>query len=264
MLIFPMVVDLSHYDPADDYDKVKADGIAGVIFKATQGQSWTDDTYVDQRHAARAAGLKWGAYHFADGSSTDGQVKNFMRFCCPDPDELFCLDWEDNGGNRMSMSQAKDWITQVETQLGRPGECVIYSGNTAKELVNGNDPFFGERRLWLCQYTSGTPTWQESWEVYWLWQYTDGQNGVSPHSIEGVGHCDINSYDQDGGAEQLIAEWASGKAQPAPPPPPDPTPTQETVHIIVAAPKDVIVKVHQTVLGAPHTRSKPDRKNEAK
>jgi lysozyme len=263
MLIFPMVADLSHYDPADDYDAVKAAGYVGIIYKATQGQSWTDNTYVDQRHAARAAGLKWGAYHFADGSSTDGQVKNFMRFCCPDPDEIFVLDWEDNGGNRMSASQAKDWITQVETQLGRPGECVIYSGNTAKELINGNDPFFGERRLWLCQYTSSTVTWQESWKVYWLWQYTDGQNGMSPHSIDGIGHCDINSYDQDGGAEQLIAEWASGKAQPAPPPP-DPGPTQETVEVIVAAPQDVIVKVHQTVLGAQRVGRANRWKHEAK
>src|SRR5262245_54414168 len=116
------VVDLSHWDPADDYEAVRADGILGVIYKATEGQGYTDPTYVTQQHAAKAAGLLWGAYHFADASPVDGQVANFMRYACPDPDELFCLDWEDNpsGAGKMSAAQARDWIEQVESELGRP------------------------------------------------------------------------------------------------------------------------------------------------
>ena len=243
--INPLAVDLSHWDPADDYEAVAADGIEGVIFKATEGQSYTDPTYVSQQHAAKAAGLKWGSYHFADSSNTDGQVRNYLRFAAPDPDELFCLDWEDNGGNTMSASQAKDWITQVETALGRPGECVIYSGNTAKELIHGNDPFFGSRRLWLAQYSS-TPSWQQSWDTYWLWQYTDGQYGPQPHSIDGVGPCDINSY--AGTAEQLAAEWATGSAQPVPVPP-DPAPG-DTVTVLITAPPGVSVKVRVVAPGA--------------
>jgi lysozyme len=241
MQIFPMVVDLSHWDPASDYAAVKNDGIVGAIFKATEGVSYTDPTYVAQQAAAKAAGLKWGAYHFADSSSVDAQIKNFMNFASPDPDELFCLDWEDNGGDVMSAANAKTWITQVENQLGRPNQCVIYSGNTAKEKISGKDAFFGARRLWLCQYTSGTPTWQESWDNYWLWQFTDGQVGPQPHSVSGVGNCDINSYDQ-GPAEQLIAEWASGSAQPQPQPP---TPDQATVTVLISAPPSVTVKVRQ-------------------
>jgi len=246
MQIFPMVVDLSHWDPADDYNKVKSAGIVGVIFKATEGTSYTDDTYVSQQHAAKAAGLLWGAYHFADSSNVNAQIDNFMNFACPDPDELFCLDWEDNGGNVMSEADAKTWITEVENQLGRPGECVIYSGNTAKEKINGNDSFFGERRLWLCQYTTGTPTWQESWDNYWLWQFTDGQNGPSPHSISGIGNCDINSYDRDGGAEELAATWASGSSDGPTPPP---APTEEMVEVVIAAPPGIEVKVRQITSG---------------
>src|SRR4029077_18275672 len=113
-----LVVDLSHWDPADDYDKVKADGIVACIYKATQGQSNRDDTYVEQQQAAKAAGLCWGAYHFADGSNVDGQVANFMGYACPDPDELFALDWEDNGGNKMTASQVKEWVNKVEDALG--------------------------------------------------------------------------------------------------------------------------------------------------
>jgi lysozyme len=238
MKLYPMVVDLSHWDPASDYNAVKADGIYGVIYKATEGESYTDETYVGQQHAAKAAGLLWGAYHFADGSTVSKQIDNFLRFAAPDPDELFCLDWEDNSGNTMSKDNAKTWITEVETALNRPDECVIYSGNTAKEALGDTaDPFFGDRRLWLCHYTSGTPTWQKSWDNYWLWQFTDGQIGPKPHEIDGIGPCDINSFDRDGGAEELIRTWASGLPAPAPPTP------VERVSVLVAAPADVSLQI---------------------
>jgi len=265
MQVYPMVVDLSHWDPASNYNTVKSSGIAGVIYKATEGTSYTDDTYVGQQKAAKSVGLLWGAYHFADASNVNSQIDNFMRFACPDPDELFCLDWEDNGGNVMSAANAQTWITEVEKQLNRPGQCVIYSGNTAKEKISGKNSFFGSRRLWLCQYTTGTPTWQESWDNYWLWQFTDGQNGPSPHSISGIGHCDINSYDRDGGSQQLAKEWATGKAEPVPPP--QPSPETETVNILITAPPDIIIKVRQSSGSSPPRElsvQKLDRHKEAK
>ena len=118
--INPRVVDLSHWSPANDYNVVKDAGIVGVIYKATEGIGFTDRTYIQQQHAAKAAGLKWGAYHFANGSDVDRQVANFLRFAAPDPDELFCLDWEDNGGNTMSANGVKEWVSKVEAALGRP------------------------------------------------------------------------------------------------------------------------------------------------
>ena len=234
--INPLVVDLSHWDPADDYDAVREAGIVAVIYKATEGQSYTDPTYVAQQKAAKAAGLRWGSYHFADGSNTNGQVQNYMSFACPDPDELFVLDWEDNpGGSKMSVAQAKDWITQVENQLGRPGECVIYGGNTLKEMLNGEE-FFTSRRLWLCQYGS-EPVLPEGWEEYWLWQYTDGDYGPAPHAVDGIGPCDINSF--DGTAEELLAEWTPSAPHPGPKPEPE-----SYVTVSISAPPEISVNVN--------------------
>lgn len=234
--INPLVVDLSHWDPAEDYDAVRREGIVGVIYKATEGTSYTDPTYVAQQQAAKLVGLKWGAYHFATAANLSGQIDNFLSYASPDPDELFCLDWEDYGDNTMSLDAVKTWIKEVENALKRPGECVLYSGNTAKEaLENTEDSFLGERRLWLCQYGSN-PTWNSSWDSYWLWQYTDGMVGPEPHAVSGIGPCDINSY--DGPVEQLIEEWASGFVKPLPPA------QLATVHVIIAAPAGVPVKVH--------------------
>ena len=240
--IKPMVIDLSHWDPADSYDAVKEDGIYGCIYKATEGTGYTDPTYVSQQHAAKDAGLKWGAYHFADASNIDGQINNFLRFAAPDPDELFCLDWEDNGGDTMSLTNVKKWIEAVEKALGRPGQCVVYGGNTVKEHGNG-DPVLTSRRLWLCQYGS-SPSLPKGYDKYWLWQYTDGVYGPSPHSIDGVGPCDINSY--KGSSDQLIKEWATGKVEPTPAP--KPPPVESVVSVIIAAPEGMTVKVRQISL----------------
>src|SRR5215468_9112263 len=226
----PMVVDLSHYDPAHDYNAVKASGMVGVIYKATEGTSWTDNTYVSQQRAAKAAGLKWGAYHFGNSSDVDKQINNFLQFANLDPDGLFALDWEDNGANTMSVAQAKEWIGKIEQQLGRPGQCVIYSGNIAKDMLgNTKDAFLGARRLWLAQYGS-TPQVQASWHSFWLWQYTDGSAGPGPHTCNGCdpSGVDMNSY--DGTAERLAAEWATGGAVLPP------APSDVVVDVVITAP----------------------------
>ena len=200
--------------------------------------------------------MLWGAYHFAEATDVDAQVKNFMNFASPNPDELFSLDWEDYGSNTMSADQAKRWITQVENALDRPGQCLIYSGNTAKELIDGNDPFFGSRRLWLAQYST-TPQPQQSWVTYWLWQFTDGQVGPSPHTVDGVGPCDINSYAES--SDQLRAEWASGPSlaeprvsqQPQPRISPQPQPSGKGLVAVDIAASDG-VRVNVSINGLPY------------
>lgn len=213
-----LVVDLSHWDPAENYAQVKAAGVAGVIYKASQGTGYRDSTYGKQRAAALKAGLLWGAYHFGDSSDPKRQVDNFLSYAKIDDKTLFCLDWEDNPSSQMDSDGAASFIDFCEQKLGRPNECVVYSGNTAKEaLGNKADPFFGARRLWLAQY-GAKAVCQASWTSYWLWQYTDGVNGPEPHTVEGcsIDGVDCNHY--DGTTEQLCGEWASGVVTPPTPP----------------------------------------------
>lgn len=232
----PLVVDLSHWDPAKDYRAVKQSGIVGVIYKATEGTTYTDPTYVDQRNGAIAANLRWGAYHFILPGDIEAQAENFLCFANPGHLTLFCVDWEDKNGHRANATEVRKWIEYVEGKLGRPGECVIYSGNVAKEEIKGKDPFFGQRRLWLAQY-SNSATVQQSWASYWLWQFTDGDVGPEPHTIPGIGHCDISTF--AGTPMQLNDEWASGKRVPVP------APDQPTVTITIQAPAGVKVVVNQ-------------------
>ena len=63
------IVDLSHHNASVDFAALAGAGIAGVIHKATQGAGYVDPTYTARQAQARTVGLRWGAYHFGDGSA---------------------------------------------------------------------------------------------------------------------------------------------------------------------------------------------------
>jgi lysozyme len=237
--------DLSHYEWPADLNALVDAGCVGVIWKCSQGTGYQDPTYNAARAAAYAAGLLWGLYHFADSSDVDGQVNNFLSYGLPTSTDLISLDFEDNGSASMSLADAEAWIQKVEDNLGRPNECVLYSGNRIKETL-GNKPsaFWSARRLWLAQYTSSQPDVPAAWKSknYWIWQFTDGSNGPQPHSASGCGTCDMNAYDFS--EDQLKTEWASGIPQPSPPPP---APNQ-IVTVTIDAPSGISVNVIQNTL----------------
>jgi len=236
MNINRLVLDLSHHESVQSYSKVKADGIVGIIWKATQGQSFHDDEYFENRERAKAQGLIWGSYHFADGTNVSGQVQNYLNFAKIKPDELFCLDLEDYS-SQMSLDQARSFVTQIEGALSRPNECVIYSGNTLKEMLGDRkDPFWGARRLWLAQY-GNQPTVQKSWDTYWLWQYSDGEYGPEPHDVDGISDA-VDSNHFDGTPDQLKSQWSGSHV------PPEPEPELE-VKLLITAPPGVKVIVTQ-------------------
>jgi lysozyme len=201
------VVDLYQGDRVSSFSKAADFGIWGIIHKATTGATGRDGKYSDRRLAALDAGLLWGAYHWGTNANVSKQVDNFLKNAKPDDRTLMALDYEDA---RMSLSQAREFLTLVAEQLGR--KPVLYSGNLIKErLGNKSDAFFGSHRLWLAQY-GPNPKVQKSWKKYWLWQYTDRKTGLKPNEVPGLpgdskGNLDCDSY--EGTQTQLKAEWAS-------------------------------------------------------
>lgn len=220
MATYPVVVvDLSWHNEMepDGFKKLKDAGVVGVILKASEGTHYTDPTYRSRQDQARRAGLLVGAYHFANGADPIAQAKHFLRNAYWDNNTLLCLDWEDppprpgapaERSRVMSVEDAKKFCEYVYQVTGqRP---VIYSGNTAKRLLGNNkDPFFGQHRLWLASYTHEYDV-QNSWEDYWLWQFTGDNLGPNlPRTVPGVkgNGIDLNTGDPD----LIEATWTGGK-----------------------------------------------------
>lgn len=214
------VLDLSHWNTVTDWDAIEAAGIEGIIYKATQGTSYKDPTYLDSARAALNRGFLWGAYHFLTTTNVASQVDNFLSVVGVDNETLYALDWEteshdDGTQTTPSEAQAQEFVERLEQRIGA-NRCVVYSGNVAKEKIKGADPFWGARRLWLAHYSS-SPTCQASWPTYWLWQYSDSPStGPGPHGCPGVsGDVDVNSW--LGTDAELRAQWSGAKVAPAPP-----------------------------------------------
>jgi lysozyme len=60
----PTVIDISHWQGSADFEEVKAAGVIGVIFKATEGDVYTDPTLRKNFVNARDAGLAGCTHHW--------------------------------------------------------------------------------------------------------------------------------------------------------------------------------------------------------
>lgn len=207
----PIVIDLSHHNWDNhhglDFAKAKAAGVKGVIYKASEGASFRDPFYAKTRDAVKAAGLLWGAYHFATAADAEAQVANFLAAADPDAQMLVALDFEHNDpapANTTSPVIARQILGALRDKLGRPA--VLYTGAFMFDCFGGHPQAdLGAHRLWWARYAS-TPRIHPSWHAYWLWQYSDGVHGPGQKTVDGIGACDCDFF--EGTAETLAAQWA--------------------------------------------------------
>lgn len=199
------VIDLSHFNSTVDLDAAKADGVVGVIYKATQGLTFRDPTYQARRQQAESAGLLWGAYHFGTGSDGVSQAEYFLNFAQPGLNDLIILDFEHNPqGPTMTLEEARAFVTHIQQTLGRwPG---LYGGSLLKELLGtSTDPVLANCWLWLSQF-GPTAVVPPNWPGWTMWQYTDGAQGPEPHEVAGIGRCDRDKF--NGTSDDLRSFWA--------------------------------------------------------
>jgi len=203
------VIDLSHHNGSVNLVQAAADGIVGVIHKATQGARFNDPAYATNKQKAADAGLLWGAYHFADGTDAIAQADHFLDIVKPDDETLIVLDFEENtAGASMTLEGARAFVNRVNEQVGRfPG---LYGGSFLKHLLGQNlDPVLAGCWFWLAQYND-TPIVPKNWPSWTMWQYTDGKNGPAPHEVQGVGPCDRDQF--NGNLQELQALWGVAAA----------------------------------------------------
>lgn len=205
-----VIVDLSHHNGNVDLKRAKAAGIVGVIQKATQGVTFTDQTFAANREKARDAGLLFGAYHFGVGGSGIEQADFFLNALMKYGEfDLAILDFEANpSGGSMSLQEAEDFVLHVKSATGQwPG---LYSGHFLKEMhLTMATPVLSQCWLWISQY-GPAPVIPQAWSAWTMWQYTDGFFGIEHRPVDGIGTCDRDTF--NGTLEQLTAFWESGGA----------------------------------------------------
>lgn len=179
------VADISHHQANVDLKKAQAAGLKGLYHKATEGDTYTDDRYVERLKACRALGLPVGGYHFARAEVGDAvrEAKRFLKVAQPKPGDLIpALDLETP--ERMSMAQLGTWGDTfndvIEQAVGAPA--VLYSP--------WSDIAGGRQVKWVPRYNNQMDPPTVDWD---MWQFSNGVYG-RPNEFPGLGHVDLNTF----------------------------------------------------------------------
>lgn len=202
------VIDISHYSTVTNWTSVKNAGIAAVIHKATEGQTYHDKEYHKRKAQALSAGFLWGSYHYTSGAVPLRQVENYLDYAQPTPGELVAIDVEpSSSGINITLPQLIELITLFRSATGRLP--VIYGGDFLRGLTASADAsdleLLAGCPLWYARYTSNPIGLPRPWQEWLLWQYSDGNAGPEPQKVPGIGNCDRNTF--SGTEADFKARW---------------------------------------------------------
>lgn len=189
-------VDLSKWQGAVDFAKIRAAGNTYVFVKVSQGATGADPDYARNIAGARAAGLYAGSYHFySTDHDAQSQFDNLSQHIDLKPGDLPpVVDIEVLAQNSLPGldQQLQTLLTLIEGKYAiKP---ILYSGQSfASQYLKG----FSAYPLWLAEYTSASaPRLPPDWSAWTFWQYS--QSG----SVAGVsGAVDLDRF--NGGLDDL-------------------------------------------------------------
>ncbi|MGB2953049.1 MAG: GH25 family lysozyme [Gaiellaceae bacterium] len=182
--------DISRYVGFVSWPRVAATRYRFVYSEATYGNVGTDPTYLSHRSGAAAAGLAFGAFHFArpNGRTRSAAVKDavaeadhFVAAAEVNTGDLPpALDLERTYGlpQALMVAWTDAWLAEVQAKLGV--RAVIYTSAAFWSHSLGNTPRFaaGGSPLWLARWTRlFSPPWipAGNWNAsgWTFWQWTD-------------------------------------------------------------------------------------------
>lgn len=201
----PTGVDVSgHQHPTIagiDWNAVKSDGQSYAFVKATEGEGWSNGHFVGDANAAKAAGLKVGAYHYARPSADPRrQAAAFAGQLALVPGQTLppVLDLEVSEGKSPEelIAWTRTFTDELKRLTGRTP--MIYTYRYFWQDHMGNTTQFSEYPLWLAAYQQQAPDPVGGWDRISFWQHSESGrvNGIT-------GPVDLNIF--NGNQMQLEA-----------------------------------------------------------
>lgn len=188
--------DLSNNNGLFDAAEYRRTGHVIVALKASEGAGFTDPKH---RGWALAAGLHHIAvvhYHFArpdQGTSGAEEADHFLAAThgLLGPRDYVVYDGERAANGAFGLDPAHcadfDRYIQAHTRF----HTILYA--SASELTaHGQDALVGENRRDWCADYSNHPDTHAPGHICVMRQFTDSVHGPTPHSVPGVGPCDVD------------------------------------------------------------------------
>ncbi len=190
-------IDVSHWQGAIDWTKVKLAGKTFSFAKATEGVGFKDDRYDRNKAGAMGQGIKFGAYHFArPGNNPVTEADWFVNNMGLQRGMLIpALDIEVTGGLGPTAltNWVKAWLQRVVDRTG--AKPMIYTSPSFWRNNLNDSRWFADNGysiLWVAHWNTTSPSVPGSnWggKSWTFWQYSDSG------SVPGIsGNVDLNRY----------------------------------------------------------------------
>ncbi len=113
-------IDVARYQGRIDFAKAREAGTHFVFMKATEGSDYIDPNFRTNWHAAKAAGVPRGAYHFMTWCSLASEQAAWFKANVPaDPDALppvLDLEWNNHSSCKKKFSR-EDTLEKIRLML---------------------------------------------------------------------------------------------------------------------------------------------------
>lgn len=190
-----LFADISSNNHKISVEEYADDGHLLLAVKATEGVTYTDPDY--HTWVARAHWYKLGVvhYHFARPDLEGGPEHEANHFLSVVKHHLGARDYvaldierPDIRGWERDPAWTNAFDARVQEVTGK--HCVLYTPieqfkEDAEWLYGGN------RRLWVPDWSDKHVRAPRGWSILFR-QFTDGVVGPEPHSLRGIGRCDVN------------------------------------------------------------------------
>lgn len=172
---------------ADALTRAKNAGLVACFWKCTDGTTVVDNTYLWAQKHCHALGILFGAFHFVESGNPDAQRAWFVKNANIDGNIVLALDYEIN-----ALPDVEAMARGLHQQFG-PFPLLYTSRTKIVEQIGTRSTYLSNCDLWVASYLP-SPEIPPQWTDYTFWQYTNGQNGPQPHSVDGFGPCDLNIF----------------------------------------------------------------------
>jgi len=192
MIIIP---DISHYEKVT-IEPALLDSPA-LINKVSQGNTFSDSTWLNRSRDIIQNNKLIGGYHFATSDDPASQLTLFLSDVrnalgtIVNSQLKLAVDWEDNPSSQCSQKQCEMLVNGVEVATGKLP--LLYTPLSMFQTISAGSVLL-RCDLWLAEYGPVAKT------AYKLWQYTDN------YKFFGINiPCDANKW--DGSLEDLTTWW---------------------------------------------------------
>ena len=195
MLSFQLFADTYEGTPSVNMEEYTRSGRVAIAVKASEGVTHVDRWHAGRAREAHAWGLAVIHYHFARpdlGTDPKREAAFFVAIVKPTwrKGDYLWLDFERGVVRRQDTDQlwAETFCAEVHRMFGATP--IIYG---SESTLNGSllsCRVKGERYA-PAKY-GGAPSKLAGRKRKWSEQFTDGVQGHEPHSVAGMGPCDLN------------------------------------------------------------------------